>query len=285
MKKREYIYQKIAFSCFGSAAILIVSILAIMLGYIIYHGYSAIGLSFFTESPKNGMTEGGILQPIVGTLFLMGLTAIIALPLGILSAVYLTEYAKKGFWSKLIHHAINNLAGVPSIVFGLFGLAFFVKFMHFGVSIISGALTLAIVILPTLIRTSEEAIKSVPPAFREASYALGATKWYTIRHVVLPSALPGILTGSILGLGRAAGETAPILFTVAAYYLPRVATSIFDSTMALPYHLYVISTSGLDIQGTVHLQYGTALTLLLIVLSINMVAILIRMRVSHRRKW
>ncbi len=285
MIKGKYVTQKIAFSLFGASVVLIVTILMILLGYIIYHGFGALSFEFFTQPPRNGMTEGGILQPLVGTLYLMGLTALISLPLGTMSAIYLTEYAGKNAMTSLIHHAINNLAGVPSIVFGLFGLAFFVKFMGFGISILSGALTLSIVILPTLIRTAEEAIKAVPTAFREASYALGATKWYTIRHVVLPAALPGMLTGSILGLGRAAGETAPILFTAAAYYLPRLPRGIFDSTMALPYHLYVISTSGLDIQGTVHLQYGSALTLLIIVLSINMVAILIRVRVGRRKKW
>lgn len=284
MKKRD-LYQKIAFSLCAATTFLVVAVLLVIIGFIVKNGLPAISLDFITQPPKNGMTEGGILQPLVGTLCLMGLTAVIALPLGIASAIYLTEYAKQGKLAYLIHIAINNLAGVPSIVFGLFGLALFVKYFNMGVSLIAGALTLAIVILPTIIRTSEEAIKTVPASFREASYALGATKWHTIKHAVLPSAIPGILTGSILGLGRAAGETAPVLFTVAAYYLPRIPNSIFDSAMILPYHLYVMATSGIDIEGTRGIQYGSALVLLGLVLLINFVAIYIRFKVSKKRKW
>lgn len=284
MKKRD-LTQHIAFGLCAAMAFLVVAVLLLILGFIIKNGLPAISLDFLTQPPKNGMTEGGILQPLVGTLCLMALTALIAIPLGIASAIYLTEYARQGKMSYLIHVAINNLAGVPSIVFGLFGLALFVKYFHFGASLISGALTLSIVILPTIIRTAEEAIKTVPASFREASYALGATKWHTIKHAVIPSALPGILTGSILGLGRAAGETAPVLFTVAAYYLPRNPNSIFDSVMLLPYHLYVMATSGLDIEGTRGIQYGSALVLLGLVLMINFIAIFIRLKVSKKRKW
>lgn len=284
MKKRD-IEQKFFFGLFTFAVFLVLAILFVLIGYILLKGIPSMSIGFLTQSPRNGMTEGGILEPLVGTASLMLMTAAIALPLGITAAVYLTEYSKQGKLSYIIHAAINNLAGVPSIVFGLFGLALFVKYLHFGTSILSGSLTLALVILPTIIRTTEEAIKTVPASFREASYALGVTKWFTIRHVILPAALPGILTGSIIGMGRAAGETAPILFTAAAYYLPRLPHSVMDPTMALPYHLYVMATSGLDIEKTVHLQYGTALTLMLLVLLVNCAAIYIRFRVAGKRKW
>lgn len=283
--KKKSVVQEIAFAVCKLSTLIIVIILGILISFITLKGVAAINWEFLTAFPRNGMTEGGIYPAIVGTFYLIVLTGAIALPLGVASAIYLTEFAKQNKMTYLIHLAINNLAGVPSIVFGLFGLAFFVKFIGFGTSLLAGSFTLAIVILPTIIRTSEEAIKAVPDTFREASFGLGATKWHTIRHVVLPAALPGILTGSILGLGRAAGETAPILFTVAAYFLPRVPRSVFDATMALPYHLYVTATSGMDIAGTRHLQFGTALVLLFLVLLINSFAILIRYRSLKGRKW
>lgn len=283
--KKKSVVQEIAFAVCKLSTLIIVIILGILISFITLKGVAAINWEFLTAFPRNGMTEGGIYPAIVGTFYLIVLTGAIALPLGVASAIYLTEFAKQNKMTYLIHLAINNLAGVPSIVFGLFGLAFFVKFIGFGTSLLAGSFTLAIVILPTIIRISEEAIKAVPDTFREASFGLGATKWHTIRHVVLPAALPGILTGSILGLGRAAGETAPILFTVAAYFLPRVPRSVFDATMALPYHLYVTATSGMDIAGTRHLQFGTALVLLFLVLLINSFAILIRYRSLKGRKW
>lgn len=204
-----------------------------------------------------------------------------ALPLGILAAVYLNEYSKPGRFKWTVEMAINNLAGTPSVVFGLFGLALFVRYFGFGPSVIAASLTLAILVIPVIIRSSQEALLAVPMEYRQASLALGITQWQTVKNIVLPAALPGIVTGSILSIGRVAGETAPILFTGAAYFLPRVPNSIFDQFMALPYHLYVLATSGLDITGTRHIQYGTAMVLLLIVLGVNSIAILIR---RHYRK-
>jgi len=205
------------------------------------------------------------------------------LPIGLLAAIYLSEYAKDSILTRLIKLAIVNLAGVPSVVYGLFGLALFVIFLKFGASIISGSLTLGIMILPVIITTSREALESIPQSFREVSLSLGASKWQTIRHIVLPNAIPGILTGTILGLGRAAGETAPILFTVAAFYLPQLPHSIFDQAMALPYHLYVISTQVPNVDEKI--RYGTAFVLLALVLIMNLVAIIIRYKFRKKKKW
>jgi phosphate transport system permease protein len=229
------------------------------------------------------MTQGGIMPALVGTIILTVGTAIVCMPLAIATAIYLAEYAQDNRLTRLIRLAIVNLAGIPSIVYGLFGLGAFVLFMGFGTSIIAGSLTLGIMTMPVVISTAEEAILSVPKQFRTVSLSLGATRWQTIRHQVLPHALPGILTGVILGLGRAAGETAPILFTVAAFYLPELPRSVFDQTMALPYHLYVIAT---QVPGMpLSLQYGTALVLLLIVLSLTLIASLVRSIMRQRREW
>ncbi len=251
--------------------------------YIIYLGFPAITPEFLTEFPREGMREGGILPAIIGTLYLTLGTAIFAVPLGIGSAIYLSEYAPDNRATQLIRIAIINLAGIPSVVYGLFGLGLFVLFLGFGTSILAGSLTLSIMTLPVIISTTEEALRAVPQAFRTVSMSVGATKWQTIRKIVLPQALPGILTGVILGLERAAGETAPILFTVAAFFLPRLPNSPFDATMALPYHLYVISTQvpGMPIK----IQYGTALVLLVFVLSMNLIATTIRSRARARRQW
>ncbi len=229
------------------------------------------------------MTEGGLLPAILGTLFLTLGTAVAAIPLGIGAAIYLAEYAADNKFTRIIRLAIVNLAGIPSIVYGLFGLGAFVLFLNFGTSILAGSLTLGIMTLPVIISTAEEAILSVPQEFRIVSLSLGATRWQTIRSQVLPHALPGIITGIILGLSRAAGETAPILFTVAAFYLPELPKSIFDQSMALPYHLYVISTQvpGMPLQ----IQYGTALVLLLIVLSLTLTATVLRSIMRRRRQW
>lgn len=229
------------------------------------------------------MRQGGIFPAIVGTFYLVSGAVIFALPLGLFAAIYLSEYAKENLLTRLIKLAIVNLAGVPSVVYGLFGLSLFVVFLKFGVSILSGSLTLGIMILPLIITASREALESVPYVFREVSLSLGATKWQTIRSIVLPNALPGILTGTILGIGRAAGETAPILFTVAAFYLPRLPHSIFDQVMALPYHLYVISTQVPNVPQDV--RYGTALVLLVLVLIVNLFAIIIRYQFRKRKKW
>ena len=229
------------------------------------------------------MREGGIFPAIIGTVYLVLGTLVFALPLGVLSAIYLSEYSKDNALTRLIKLAIINLAGVPSVVYGLFGLGIFVIFLQFGSSILAGSLTLAIMVLPIIITTTREALDSVPQSFREVSLSLGVSKWETIRYSVLPHALPGILTGIILAISRAAGETAPILFTVAAFYLPRLPESIFDQAMALPYHLYVISTQVPYV--SVEVRYGTALVLLMMVLSANFVAIVIRSKFRQKKKW
>jgi len=252
---------------------------------IIWKGLPVISWTFLTEFPRQGGTEGGIFPAIVGTFLLVLGTVIVALPFGVASAIYLSEYAKQNKVTKVLRLAIVTLAGVPSIVFGLFGLGFFVIFLNFGTSIISGSLTLSCMILPTIIVSSEEALKSVPKTFREASLALGASKWETIYKSVLPCAIPGILTGTILGIGRAAGETAPILLTVAAFYLPKLPNSVFDQVMALPYHLYILATQHPEASKVLPLQYGTTLVLLSLVLGINAGAILLRIYFRKKYKW
>jgi phosphate transport system permease protein len=250
---------------------------------IIQKGLPAISWQFLTDMPRQGMRAGGIFPAIIGTVYLVLGAIIFALPIGLLAAIYLSEYSKDNFLTRIIKLAIVNLSGVPSVVYGLFGLALFVVFFKFGASILSGSLTLGIMILPIIITTSREALESVPQAFREVSRSLGASKWQTIGHIVLPNAIPGILTGTILGLGRAAGETAPILFTVAAFYLPQLPKSIFNQAMALPYHLYVISTQVPNVDEKI--RYGTALVLLTLVLFMNLVAIIIRYKFRKRKKW
>jgi len=275
--------QKIAFALLTAAAVVVVVPIVLVIFYIIIQGIGAINWEFLTAMPRNGMREGGILPAIVGTVVLTFGTAIASIPLAIGAAIYLAEYARDTWLTRLIRLAIINLAGIPSVVYGLFGLGLFVLFLHLGTSLIAGSLTLGLMTLPVVISTAEEAILAVPQSFRVVSISLGGTRWQTIRHQVLPQALPGILTGIILGLERAAGETAPILFTVAAFYLPRLPHSPFDQTMALPYHLYVIST---QVPGMpVEVQYGTALVLLILVLSMNVVATLIRSRFRRRRQW
>ena len=264
---------------------LIVFVIASIIIKILWNGLPAINWEFLTAMPKRGGSEGGILPAIVGTLSLALGTVIIALPLGMATAIYLSEYAKAGRFTRTVRLAIVTLAGVPSIVFGLFGLGLFVIFLQFGASIIAGCLTLACMILPIIIVSSEEALRSVPKSLREGSLALGATKWQTIYKNVLPYSMPGMLTGSILGIGRSAGETAPILLTVAAFYLPRLPKSIFDQVMALPYHLYVLATQHPDIEKVRPLQYATALVLLVLVLGVNLVAILFRIHIRKKYRW
>ncbi|MEO0091110.1 MAG: phosphate ABC transporter permease PstA [candidate division WOR-3 bacterium] len=267
------------------ALLISILFLLIFLVMIFAKGSKVLSLSFLTQAPKEGMTAGGIFPAILGTFYLVILTIIVALPLGVFAAIYLSEYAKPGYLVNTIRTAINTLAGVPSIVFGLFGLAIFVNLFGFGVSILSGSLTLAILILPIIINASEEAIKTVPDSFRQAAYALGATKRQTITKVVLPTALPNILTGAIISVGRAAGETAPILFTAATFYTRKLPTSILDEVMALPYHIYALMTEGTAPREQVPIAYGTAVVLLLLVLSVNLVAIIIRYRIRKRKKW
>ena len=274
----------VGFAILRLATFLILSALFIILYFISIRGIKVMNWQFLTQMPCEGMTAGGILPAILGTFYLTLCAICFSLPLGIAAAIYLTEYAKEGRLVRVIRIGINNLAGVPSIVFGLFGLAIFVKYFGFGVSILSGGLTLGILILPTIIRASEEALLAVPRSLREASLALGATKWQTIYRIVLPNAISGILTGSILGIGRAAGETAPILFTAVTFYSAKLPTSIFSEVQALPYHIYALMTEGTHPETQVPIAYGTALVLLFLVLGIDLVAIVIRKR-ARRKKW
>ncbi|TAN62425.1 phosphate ABC transporter permease PstA [bacterium] len=275
--------QKIAFSILFLCTVTVVLPVLFVLGIIIKNGARGISWNFLTAMPFDGMRQGGIYPAIIGTLYLVSLSIVFSLPVGVMAAIYLNEYAKDNLLTRLIRLAIVNLAGVSSVVYGLFGLALFVTFMKFGVSILSGALTLAIMNLPIVITASREALASVPYSFREVSYSLGLSRWQTIRHSVLPFAIPGILTGAILSLARAAGETAPILFTVAAFYLPKLPDSIFDQAMALPYHLYIISTQIPNI--AVETRYATALVLIGIVFSMNIIAVVIRARLRKKKKW
>lgn len=279
----RYLVQRVGFALLGLAALIVVIPILLVIGTIVVRGVPAISWAFLSEMPRDGMKAGGILPAIVGTLLLTAGTAVVAIPIGVGGAVYLSEYARDTWLTRLIRLAIINLAGIPSVVYGLFGLGLFVLFLQFGTSILAGSLTLAIMTLPVIISTAEEALRSVPTEFRTVIFSLGGTRWQAVRYVVLPQAMPGIITGVILGLLRAAGETAPILFTVAAFFLPRLPRSPLDPTMALPYHLYVISTQvpGMPIQ----IQYGTALVLLALVLSMNVVATLIRRYYRRRREW
>ncbi|WP_048103274.1 phosphate ABC transporter permease PstA [Methanosarcina barkeri] len=276
--------EKIAFALLGLSALTVVGFVLIILAYIIYNGYSAINVEFLTEMPRLMMTQGGIYPAIVGTVYLIIGSMIIALPMGVMAAIYLNEYAGETRTTWLIEMAINNLAGTPSVIFGLFGMALFVKYFGFGPSILSASLTLSLLIIPVIIRSTEEALIAVPNEYRESSLALGVSKWQTIRHAVLPAAIPGIITGSILSIGRVAGETAPILFTGVAYFLPRLPDSIYSQFMALPYHLFVLATAGTNIAKTRSIQYGTALVLLIIVLGLNLIAVLIRRHYRNKLK-
>ncbi|OQA18472.1 MAG: Phosphate transport system permease protein PstA [Chloroflexi bacterium ADurb.Bin360] len=277
------ITQRIAFLLISLAAVLVILPIFAIIGYVVAEGIGAVSWEFLTAMPRNGMREGGLLPAIVGTLLLTLGTGMIAVPIGVGAAIYLAEYAGDNTLTRAIRIAIINLAGIPSVVYGLFGLGLFVIFLRFGTSILAGSLTLGIMTLPVIISTAEEALRAVPQEFRLVSVSLGGTRWQTIRRVVIPQALPGIITGIILGLERAAGETAPILFTVAAFFLPRLPSSILDQTMALPYHLFVISTQvpGMPVQ----IQYGTALVLLVFVLSMNVLATLIRRHYRKQRVW
>ncbi len=268
--------QKIVFGVIRFLSLSVVLILFLILGFIIFNGVKVLNWTFISKMPEEGMLEGGILPAIIGTLCLILGSMIFAFPIGVMSAIYMNEYLKDGLLKRFIKLMTNNLAGIPSIVFGLFGMALFVNKLKFGDSLLAGSLTLGLLALPVIIRTTEESLKSIDISFREASFALGASKLYTIKHVILPIAFPNIITGLILSIGRVSGETAPILFTVAAYFLPKLPHSIFDQAMALPYHLYVLVTSGTDIEKARPMAYGTALILILIVLICNLIANLIR---------
>jgi phosphate transport system permease protein len=272
ISRRKRLNQRIAFGLFSTISYGIVALLFVILAFLIVKGIGAISWDFITEMPKEGMTKGGIFPAIVGTLILVLGSMIFAFPIGVMAAIYLNEYVKDGYIKRFIKLMTNNLAGIPSIVFGLFGMALFVNELEFGDSILAGSLTLGLLALPVVIRTTEESLKAVDDTFRQASLGLGASKWQTTRKVVLPIAFPNIITGLILSIGRVSGETAPILFTVAAYFLPKLPTGIFDQVMALPYHLYVISTSGTNIEASREMAYGTALVLIIIVLISNILA-------------
>jgi phosphate transport system permease protein len=277
--------QQAVFWVFRLAMLAVLGALGGVLLYVLIQGAGAISWEFLSEPPRDSMTKGGIFPAILGTIYLTLGAVAVALPLGVASAVYLSEYAAQGKVLTLVRLGIANLAGVPSVVFGLFGLALFVGYFKMGISLAAGSLTLGLLILPTVIGSAEEALRQVPNTFREASLGLGATRWQTIRKVVLPAALPGILTGSILGLGRAAGETAPIMFTAATFYTLHLPTSPLDEVMALPYHIYVLATAGTHIEQTRHLQYGTVLVLISLVLGLSLVAIIIRGRMRKRKTW
>lgn len=281
MKRQQT--HRLAVAVMTIVAYLVVIPIILVILYVFFNGFPALSWEFVTQPPSQGMKAGGIMPALVGTVILTIGTAIASFPLAIAAAIYLAEYAGDNRLTRFVRMAIINLAGVPSIVYGLFGLGMFVLFLEFGTSILAGALTLGLMTMPVVISTSEEAILAVPQQFRTVSLSLGASKWQTIWRVVLPQAVPGIITGIILGLGRAAGETAPILFTVAAFYLPNLPQSIFDQTMALPYHLYVTST---QVPGMpLSMQYGTALVLLLLVLSLTLIATLVRTYMRQRREW
>jgi phosphate transport system permease protein len=279
----RHLVQRLGFTAITLMAVFTVIPIVATVIYILVQGAPAISLEFLSGFPRDGMREGGILPAIIGTLYLTLGTAVFSVPLGIAAAIYLSEYAADTPLTRIIRIAIINLAGIPSVVYGLFGLGLFVLFLKFGTSILAASLTLSIMTLPVIISTAEESLRAVPQAFRTVSISLGATRWQTIRRIVLKEALPGILTGVILGLERAAGETAPILFTGAAFFLPRLPQSPFDATMALPYHLFVISTQVPEMP--IKIQYGTALVLLVFVLTMNLIATVIRSRARAKRQW
>jgi phosphate transport system permease protein len=264
--------EQIAFWLFRLLSFGVVAILFYILYFLVSNGIKAISWEFITQMPEDGMTKGGIYPAIIGTLYLVAGSMLFAFPIGVASAIYINEYTKDGILKKIIKQMTNNLAGIPSIIFGLFGMALFVNQLKFGDSILAGSLTLGLLALPVVIRTTEEALKAVPDTFRQASLGLGASKWQTTSKVVIPIAFPNIITGLILSIGRVSGETAPILFTVAAYFLPKLPHSIFDQVMALPYHLYVITTSGTNVAESRPMAYGTALVLIVIVLIANLLA-------------
>ena len=272
MLNKKRFSQNVAFGLFRLFSLAVVLVLIYILGFIIVKGVGVIDWEFLTTAPTDGMTAGGVFPAIVGTLYLMIGSALFAFPVGVMSGIHMNEYAPKGWVVRFIRMMTNNLSGIPSIVFGLFGMSLFVNYLGFGDSILAGSLTLGLLSLPLVIRTTEEALKAIPDSMREGSRALGATKLQTIWHVILPMGMPNIITGLILALGRVSGETAPILFTCAAYFLPQLPGSVFDQCMALPYHLYVISTSGTDLDAQLPIAYGTALVLVVIILLVNLLA-------------
>ncbi len=275
---RKDITQKIGFSFLGFFMAITILFLFLIIYFVGARGIKVISWEFLTQGPRNAMTEGGVAPAILGTLYLTLGAILFSLPLGLACAIYLCEYSPQGYVVNLIRMGVNNLAGVPSVVFGLFGLAVFVKLFGFGVSILSGSLTLGILALPVIISATQEALLAVPQSLREASLALGATKWQTIKRIVLPAATPGILTGVILSIGRIAGETAPILFTAAAFYIRGFPKSIFSEVMALPYHIYALMTEGTHPEKQTAIAYGCSLLLLILVLAVSFIAIFLRQK-------
>jgi len=283
--KKKNVVQFIGFLLLRVCLYSVLAILLLFLYDIGRKGGGAISWEFISQPPRRGMTEGGIFPAIIGTFLVTIVTAVLAIPLGMFAAIYLNEYAKQTRLTRIIRLSIRNLSGVPSIVYGLFGVILFVNILRFGTSILSAGLTLGLLTLPWTITASEESLKTIPNSYREGSLALGATKWQAIRTNVLPYAIPGMLTGTVLGLARAAGETAPILFTGAAFYLPYLPKSLSDQFMALPYHLYIMATQHHAIQQVRPLAYGTALVLIVLVLGMNMTAIIVRYRLRRKRRW
>lgn len=282
--KSKILKQNIVFAFFRVMALLVVAFLAWILVFLIVKGSGVLSIDFITSFPTDGMISGGIFPAIIGTISLMIGSMIFAMPVGVLAGIYMNEYSGNGFFVRLIRILTDNLSSVPSIIFGLFGMALFVNKLNFGDSILAGSLTLGLLVLPIVIRTTEEALKAIEMSYREASLALGATRWQTIQKVVLPMAMPNIITGLVLSVGRVSGETAPILFTAAAYFLPKLPQSIFEPVMALPYHLYVLATSGTDIESARPIAYGTALVLIILVALINLTAALLRRYFSKKLK-
>ncbi|MDR2180174.1 MAG: phosphate ABC transporter permease PstA [Synergistaceae bacterium] len=276
-------FDKAATLVFWGTALALGALLAGVLGFVANRGWSAISWEFIFEPPRDGMTAGGIWTPFVGTLELIVVSMAATVPVGVGTGLYFSEYATDSFFTHVLRQSIRALAGVPSVVFGLFGLSLFVIFLGFGSSMLSASLTLACLSLPLMVTASEQAFRAVPQDYRDASYALGATKWQTIRKVVLPSAASTIITGVILSIGRVAGETAPIIFTGAAFYTPDVAQSLFDEVMALPYHVYVLSTAGTNIEATRPLQYGAILVLVGLVLGISSIGVWMRTRLTREK--
>jgi phosphate transport system permease protein len=281
---RKKIVQAVGFFMLRVSLYLVLAVLLLFLYDIGSKGGGAISWEFLSQAPRKGMTEGGIFPAIFGTFLVTVITALLAIPLGMCAAIYLHEYALQSRLTRIIRLSIRNLSGVPSIVYGLFGVILFVNIMHFGTSVLSAGLTLGLMTLPWTITASEEALKTIPNSYREGALALGATKWQSIRTNVLPYAVPGMLTGTVLGLARAAGETAPILFTGAAFFLPYLPKSLKDQFMALPYHLYIMATQHHKILQVRPLAYGTALVLIVLVLGLNMTAIIIRYRLRRKRR-
>jgi phosphate transport system permease protein len=282
--KRRNVVQFTGFLFLRACVLVVLAVLVLFLFDIVKKGGGVISWEFLTQAPRKGMTAGGIFPAIMGTFLVTLVTAVLSVPLGMCAAIYLNEYARQTRLTRIIRLSIRNLSGVPSIVYGLFGVILFVNVLKLGTSILSAGLTLGLLTLPWTITASEEALKTVPNSYREGALALGATKWQSIRTNVIPYAIPGMLTGTVLGLARAAGETAPIMFTGAAFFLPYLPRSLKDQFMALPYHLYIMSTQHHAIESVRPLAYGTALVLIALVLGLNMFAVIVRYRLRKKRR-